>query len=103
MHYNILEDSDPVITDVMSWARNSPLRVNWYEIAVELVGYNEADAIEANHSGGGNKKCLRMSLNKWWKTTDPVDRNWQTIVNALEKIEQVALAENIIDKCSNTP
>ena len=84
----------------MKWAKESPLRVNWYEMAVELVSKNEADTILANHTGGGNKQCLRMLLNKWWNRTTAADRHWQAIYDVLLKIEQIPVADNILDKCS---
>ena len=87
----------------MKWARKSPLRVDWYEMAVELIGKNEADAIQANHGGGGNKECLRKVLSKWWNSTKAVDCHWQTIYDALMEVEQVRVAENIIDKCCTAP
>ena len=98
----LLEEDDPVVFDVMKWAKNSPLRVDWYAVAVELVGNSEANAILANHSGGGNKECLRKSLNKWWNGTVAANRNWQTIVDALKEIgDFVRVVEAINDKCSN--
>lgn len=98
---NLSEEDDPVVHDVMKWAKNSPLRVDWYTVAVELVGNSEANAILANHSGGGNKECLRKSLNKWWNSSVAANRNWQTIVDALEEIgDSVRVVEDIIDKCS---
>ena len=96
----ILEDGEPAITDVMKWVKKSPLRVDWYEIAVELVGNNQADAIQANHSGGGNKECLRKVLNKWWSSSTESSRNWQTIVDALREIDAVQVIEDITAKCS---
>ena len=96
-----LEDDDPIILDIIKWTKNSPLRVDWYTAAVDLVGNSEANAILANHSGGGNKECLRKSLDKWWNSTVAANRNWQTIVDALEKIgECVRVVEDITDKCS---
>ena len=74
--------------------------MDWYGVAVELVGNSEANAIQTNHSGGGNKECLRKTLNKWWGTTIAANRSWQVIVDALEDIDAVRVAEDITDKCS---
>ena len=89
----------------MNWTKKSPLRAdNWYGLAVELIGHNEASAIQANHSGGGNKACLRMLLSKWWSCSTEADRSWQIIVDALEKVgECVPVIEDITDNCSIRP
>ena len=76
-----------MITDIMQWAKNSPLRMDWYGPAAELIGNNEANAIQANNSGGGSKECLRKLLNKWWGSSAEAVRNWQTIIDALRMID----------------
>lgn len=95
-----IEDGDPAVTEFSKWAKDSPLRSNWYIMAVELVGNAEANAIQANHSGGGNKECLLKLLSKWWNTTTAANRNWQVIVDALKEIEAIKVIEDITDKCS---
>ena len=86
----------------MKWTKQSPLRTgNWYGFAVELIGHNEANAIQANHGRGGNEECLRMLLNKWWNHTIEADRSWQFIVDTLEKVGGCVLViQAITDNCS---
>ena len=98
----ILEEDDPVIVDIMNWTNQSPLKAgNWYGLAVELIGHYKASAIQANHSGGGNRECLCMLLSKWWNRSTEADRSWQVIVDTLEKVgECVKVIEAITDNCS---
>ena len=85
----------------MNWTKQSPLRADdWYGFAVELIGHIEASAILAKHGRGGNKACLRMLLSKWFSRTYEADRNWQFIVDCLEKIGGcVPVIEAITDNC----
>ena len=86
----------------MKWTNQSPLRAyDWYGMAVELIGHNEANAIHANHSGGGNRACLQILLSKWWNRSTEANRNWQIIVDTLEQIDDsVKVIESITDNCS---
>lgn len=90
----------PRIPDINKWVSVSPLRADWYSFVAELIGNPEANVIQATHGRGGNKECLQKLLNKWWNSTEAANRNWQTIVDALNNIpDAIPVVEDITDKC----
>ena len=83
------------------WSKYTPLRINWYNFAVELVGKREADFIGFTHLGGGCYVALQKALTTWFEST--TDHSWQMIVDVLEQMDDTEVTEFIIksikEKC----
>lgn len=83
----------------MKWCKQSSLRSEWYGFATELVGKNEADAINRNHGGGGNKECLEKLLGIWYNST--INHSWAIIVDALDEMSaDQRVIERIKSECA---
>ena len=82
---------------LMRWSRNSQLSTNWFNFAVELIDRNKIEIIRTAHFGGGDHACLERLLSTWWDTT--IDHDWQTIVDALKKMNETRVIESIEEKC----
>ena len=82
------------------WSKNSPLRNDWYNFAVELVGKGSAENIHHKHTGGGNHLALKRMLVFWDKST--TDLSWQVIVDALKEMDEPQVIESIKKECQNT-
>ena len=80
--------------NLTTWSECSPLRINWYNFAVELVGKKEADHIRFTHCGGGCYVALQRTLTTWFEST--TDHSWQTIVDVLEQMDDIEVTEFII-------
>ena len=76
------------------WSKVSPLRNNWYDFAVKLVGTRDADLIKFTHCEGGYNLALQRTINIWYKST--TDHSWQMIVDALEQIDDTDVTIFII-------
>ena len=79
------------------WSANTPLCIDWYNFAVDLLGNQEANMIRATNAGGGVRQCLQDMLNVWFNST--TDRNWQVITNALTEIKAFPVIDSIEDEC----
>ena len=81
------------------WLRDSPLRPNWYNFAVELVGKANTEVIRAKYFQGGNHACLQRMLINWYDSTTSTDRSWQVIIDALTEMDEFPVIESIEKDC----
>ena len=65
----------------------------WLEFGLKLgLIHPTLEAINANHRGN-TLRCLMECLSKWLRKSHYP--TWQTLANALRKLEEKAVAENI--------
>ena len=79
------------------WSAKTPLCIDWYNFAVDLLDKQKADIIKATNAGGGIRECLQKMLHVWYDST--TDHNWQVITNALTEIEAYPVIDSIEDEC----
>ena len=93
-------NSEPNMRDLQSWSKDSLLCTtpgSWYNFAVEVIGKTKADITKSKYSGGGVASCLRDMLNIWFDSTTNPD--WETIVDALNRMEEYRVIESIEKEC----
>ena len=68
----------------------------WEDLGIELeLDPNELDAINSDHSNAASI-CLRKCLGKWLRG---LNRTWEVLERALERMDETAAAKNIRDSC----
>lgn len=77
---------------------------DWFELGMDLdIEYNNLKAIEKNYEQkGGADRCLTECLAEWLRSD--VKATYRELVNALKKIKQNAVAEDITNSkhsCNN--
>ena len=92
-------DQKPTMNQLNSWSKDSPLRIHWYNFAVELVGKENSEIIRATYVGGGTETCLQRILIVWYYSIK--DHSWQMIVDALKQMEEWRVIESITDECQS--
>jgi len=94
--HHAIDDDEPQMNLVLTWPKKSPLRNGgWYDLACSLISYHEANALEANYTGGGSNKCLEKVIRKWIDSNHPQYCTWEVIIAALEKMDEIQVVDEI--------
>ena len=90
-----VESDEPTMKHLQRWSKNSILRIDWENFAMELIGDTKTRIIKASHFMGGDHACLRELLSTWWDSTTEQDHSWQVIVDALKEIDKTKVIKDI--------
>ena len=67
----------------------------WYLIGTHLgIPSDELTAIKMEKDKEGAKTCLQLALVKWFQTAS-VKHTWKTIIESMEKFDNMQLANNL--------
>ena len=94
-----IANEEPTMKHLQMWSKNSILRTQWHDFAVELVGMTDTEVIRAKFYGGGSHSCLQRMLATWYNSTTSTDRRWQVIIDALTDMKKLPVVESIEKEC----